>query len=150
MKKISIFLSMLLLSISCVTLSPAKEPQPTSTLQPTSELEPTSEPVMRIPTTDPDQPMEVQAGETFEIVIDSNPTTGYHWELIGELDTNVVQFVSRDYIQDEPVKPGSGGVDVWTFQAVSVGQVQIVLGSYPPSNDVTDPQQTVTFDVIVK
>ena len=150
MKKISILLSILLFSISCVTLSPVKEPQPTAEPEPTPELEPTSEPVIRIPTTDPDQPMEAQAGETFEIVIDSNPTTGYHWELIGELDANVVQFVSRYYINDEPVKPGSGGVDVWTFQAVSVGQVQIMLGSYPPSNDVTDPQQTVTFDVMVK
>lgn len=150
MKKISILLSMLLFSISCVTLSPVKEPQPTAEPEPTPELEPTSEPVIRIPTTDPDQPMEAQAGETFEIVIDSNPTTGYHWELIGELDVNVIQLVSRDYIQDEPVKPGSGGVDVWTFQAVSAGQVQIILGSYPPSNDVTDPQQTVTFDVMVK
>jgi inhibitor of cysteine peptidase len=100
--------------------------------------------------TDPSRPIEVQAGETFQIVIDANPSTGYHWGLTGELDGKLVELLSRDYTEDEPVMPGSGGVDVWTFKAVSAGQAQITLGSYPPSNDPVDPEQTVTFDVTVK
>lgn len=100
--------------------------------------------------TDPAQPIEVGAGETFHIVIDANPSTGYHWELIGELDGNLVEFVSRDYTADEPVMPGSGGVDVWVFKAAAAGQTRITLGSYPPSLDAIDPEQTVTFDVTVK
>ena len=99
--------------------------------------------------TDPAQPIEVQAGETFHIVVDSNPSTGYHWELTGELDGTIVQFVSRDYTADEPVAPGSGGVDVWTFNAVAAGSVQITLGSFPPDANVTEPEQTVTFNIVV-
>ncbi|MBI2331997.1 MAG: protease inhibitor I42 family protein, partial [Chloroflexi bacterium] len=47
--------------------------------------------------------------------------TGYHWEFVGEPDGNVIEFVSSDYKADEPVLPGSGGVEVWTFKAVSAG-----------------------------
>jgi predicted secreted protein len=100
--------------------------------------------------TDPATPIEVAAGETFHIVVVSNPSTGYHWDFIGELDTNVVEFVSSDYTADEPVMPGSGGVDVFTFNAVAAGQTQITLGSYPPDTSVTEPQETMTFDIIVK
>lgn len=100
--------------------------------------------------TDPATPIEVQTGETFNIVIVSNPSTGYHWDFTGELDGNVVEFISGDYTADEPVMPGSGGVDVWTFRAVAAGQTQITLGSYPPDTSVTEPEETMIFDIIVK
>jgi predicted secreted protein len=100
--------------------------------------------------TDPTQPIEVQAGETFHIVIDSNPSTGYHWELTGELDSNIVKFVSTEYTADEPVMPGSGGVDVWAFKAIANGETQITLGHYPPGVTEGVPEQSVTFSVIVK
>ena len=98
--------------------------------------------------TDPNVPIEVNAGETFTIVIESNPTTGYHWETVGDL--NGVEFVSSDYKADEPVLTGSGGVDIWTFKAVSAGETQIMLGSYPPGVTDGDPEQSVTFRIIVK
>jgi predicted secreted protein len=137
MKKIYLLLFVTILSIGCLTLSPTAEPTP--------------EPARKtVATTDPNQSIEVQTGGTFDIFIDSNPTTGYHWEIVGEMDG--VEFVSRDYVADEPVKPGSGGVDVWTFKAVSVGQAQITLGSYPPGVDAEsgEPEQTVAFNIIVK
>lgn len=99
---------------------------------------------------DPAQPIEATAGEEFTLVLDANPTTGYHWELVEELDAGVVEFVSRDYNADQPVTTGSGGTDAWTFKAVAAGETQITLGYYPPSNDPVDPQQTVTFTVTVK
>ncbi len=96
--------------------------------------------------TDSAQPIEVQTGEMFHIVIDSNPTTGYHWEVVGEL--NGVEFISTEYTADEPVITGSGGVDVWTFKAVASGETQITLGSYPPG--ATEFEQTVSFTVVIK
>lgn len=98
--------------------------------------------------TDPAQPIEVNAGEEFTIVIESNPTTGYHWEIIGELDN--IEFVSREYRADEPVLTGSGGVDVWTFKAIATGEARITLGYYPPYEEPEPPQQTATFVVTVK
>ncbi|MBI3153468.1 MAG: protease inhibitor I42 family protein [Chloroflexi bacterium] len=97
----------------------------------------------------PTKQLEAEVGNEFKIVIDSNPTTGYHWELVGEMDENIVEFVSRDYRADTPQTVGSGGVDVWVFKALAVGETTIMLGYYPPG-DSTEAQQTVTFNVVVK
>jgi inhibitor of cysteine peptidase len=99
---------------------------------------------------DPAKQLEAEAGNEFKLIIESNPSTGYHWELVEELDESVVKFVSREYRAEEPVIPGSGGVDVWVFEAVAAGETQITLGYYPPSNDPVEAQQTVTFIVTVK
>ena len=100
---------------------------------------------------DSQQPIEVDAEEEFSIVLESNPTTGYRWDLTGELNQNVVEFVKNDYTStSDPNLIGGGGLDVWTFKAVNTGQVQITLGYYPPSNDPVDPQQTTTFTVVVR
>lgn len=98
--------------------------------------------------TDPTKTIEVKTGEQFTIVIESNPTTGYHWEMMNELD--YIEFISKDYQADEPMLTGSGGVEVWTFKAISVGEAQITLGYYPPYEDPKPPQQTTTFVVTVK
>ncbi len=133
MKKIFSLLLLAALSFGCSTLNPTTEPEPPAPDTTTS--------------TDPARPIEVQAGETFEIIIDSNPTTGYHWEIIGEL--NGVEFISREYMADKPVLAGSGGMDIWTFKAVATGQMQITLGSFPPS-DISEPEQSVAFNIVVK
>ena len=98
--------------------------------------------------TDPSQPIVVDAGEPFMIVVESNPSTGYHWELVGDLTG--VEFVSREYTPSEPILTGSGGVDVWAFKAISAGETQITLGSYPPDVDGGEPEQSITFSVEVK
>jgi inhibitor of cysteine peptidase len=99
---------------------------------------------------DPAKNLEAAAGSEFKIVIDSNPSTGYHWELGDDLDENIVKFVSIDYHADEPVIPGSGGRDVWVFKAVKAGEAHITLWYYSPSNEPAEPQQKVTFTVTVK
>jgi len=110
----------------------------------------TASPVDELVISEPGRSIEVIAGNEFKIVIESNPSTGYHWELIGDLDDRVIQFISNDYRASEPVMPGSGGADVWVFKAIEAGETTITLGYYPPSNDPVDPQQTITFDVTVK
>ncbi len=95
--------------------------------------------------------IEVNAGKEFNIVLEANPTTGYHWAIVGELDSNVVGFVKNDYTSTSDSNlVGGGGVEVWVFKALNAGETQITLGYYPPSNDPVDPQQTVTFTIIVK
>lgn len=103
----------------------------------------------RLSETDPAIPIEATAGETFDIVIEANPTTGYEWRLVGALDETVVQFVAQDYEPDRPINEGSGGLDVWTFQAVAPGESKIVLGHYPPDGR-DEPERTVTFTVVVE
>ena len=102
--------------------------------------------------TDSKKTIAARAGEEFTIVIESNPTTGYHWEIVQDsLDENIVQFVSNAYQStSDPGLVGGGGVDIWTFKAVKPGEARIVLGYYPPSNTPTDPERTETFTVTIK
>lgn len=97
----------------------------------------------------PEGLVETTVGKEFKVVLESNPTTGYHWEVVGDLDKNIVELVSRDYRSDQPVMPGSGGSDVWVFKGVGVGETTITLGYYPPDASA-EPQQTRTFTVKVK
>jgi inhibitor of cysteine peptidase len=98
---------------------------------------------------EPGKTIEVTAGNEFKIVIDSNPSTGYQWKLVGALDENIVQFVSNEYRASEPVMPGSGGSDVWVFRAVAAGETTITLGHFPPGEG-QPAEQEVTFTVSVK
>lgn len=93
--------------------------------------------------------LEATAGNEFKIILDSNPTTGYHWEVVGELDANVVQFISKNYKADGLQMPGSGGKDVWVFKAIAAGETTITLGNYPPDPSA-EPEQTIVFTVVVK
>jgi inhibitor of cysteine peptidase len=129
-----------ILLAGCATSSPT----PTATLPPTAETPSTlPEP------SDPTQLLAVPTGEEFDLVLPSNPSTGYHWELVEELDENIVQLVGQDYIAEQPVVPGSGGVDVWAFLAVNAGDTTIMFGYYPPGNDV-EPAETVIFSIAVE
>ncbi|MBX3059491.1 MAG: protease inhibitor I42 family protein [Anaerolineae bacterium] len=103
----------------------------------------------RLAETDPAVPLQVTAGKEFDIVIRANITTGYEWRLVGTLDETVVQFVAQDYEPDRPINEGSGGLDVWTFQAVAPGESKIVLGHFPPDGR-DEPERTVTFTVVVE
>ena len=140
MKRISVLLIATIFLTSCAT----------SSFTPTPTLPPTAETPNTLPEpTDHTQLISVTAGETFDLVVPSNPSTGYHWEIVPDLDENLVEFVAQDYIAEEPVMPGSGGVDMWTFRALNAGDTTIVLGYYPPDND-TDPDETVTFSIHVE
>lgn len=104
----------------------------------------------RLQETDPDTPLKVKVGKEFTIIIQSNPSTGYTWRLAEPLDETLVQFVEKDYRADKPVRPGSGGRDIWKFEAVSVGETEITFNLFPPSASDATSHQTVTFTVVVR
>lgn len=121
-----------------------------SSSTPTPTLPPTSEPTTSLPEpTDFTQLITVRAGETFDLVVPSNSSTGYRWDILPELDTTMVEFVTQEYVAEQPVIPGSGGVDVWTFRGLNPGDTTVVLGYYPPGNE-TDPEEVVTFSIHVE
>src|SRR5512141_3297629 len=80
--------------------------------------------------TSPESTINARVGEEFTIILESNPTTGYHWGLVpGALDETKVRFVSNDYQgTSDPGLVGGGGVEIWKFRALQSGDSQIVLG----------------------
>ncbi|MCD9623543.1 protease inhibitor I42 family protein [Rhabdothermincola salaria] len=56
---------------------------------------------------DPAAPVEAQIGERFALILDAEPTEGYRWEVVSEVDRAVVlplgsQFVLRDTVTNLP------------------------------------------------
>lgn len=140
MIRISLVMTAIMLLTGCGTPSPSPNP----TLLPIAETQNTL-----LEPTDHTQLITVKAGATFDLVVPSNPSTGYHWDIIPELDGKLIEFVAQDYVAEEPVMAGSGGMDVWTFRALEAGDTTIVLGFYPPGNE-TDPEESVTFSIHVE
>lgn len=102
--------------------------------------------------TDPSEDIEVAAGEAFTIVLASNATTGYQWQLSRPLDESVVTLVGSEYEGPGGLAPapGAGGQEVWTFQAVGPGTAAIDLGYVRPWEEITSPVDSRTFTVVVK
>lgn len=50
--------------------------------------------------TDPTQLIVAGPGQTFDIVLPSNPSTGYRWDLVREQDANLLQLVEQTYIAE--------------------------------------------------
>ncbi len=71
-------------------------------------------------------------GEIVEVNLSANPSTGYTWIVDENYDRRVIEFISKVYIphqppDSEPIKTGSGGVEVITFKVIGKGQTKINL-----------------------
>ncbi|MDD4617233.1 MAG: protease inhibitor I42 family protein [Alphaproteobacteria bacterium] len=94
-------------------------------------------------------PVSVTVGQTFSLSVKSNPTTGYQWQLARPLDQRVVRFVSKNYVPPESKLASAGGTDIWTFQAIGKGSVEIPLIYVRPWVKNKPPAESATFRVNV-
>ena len=92
----------------------------------------------------------VKEGETFEITLDSNPSTGFAWEIVGELDANDIEEVDNVYAaaenKQDPPLVGAGGKEVWTFKAIQKGEFEIKM-KYCQAFDRDNPIEEKTIFV---
>ena len=82
----------------------------------------------------------LRPGGRLHVKIESNPTTGYYWTLKTALDEQVLRLVSEDYMAD-PAPPGivgSGGRQLFVFEAVGVGRDTIELSYERHADDVAE------------
>jgi inhibitor of cysteine peptidase len=72
--------------------------------------------------TNKNREIAASVGEPFVIELESNPTTGYEWQL--DVDESRVKVVGRQYRRGgEGV--GAGGSELFTLQPVKSGDVSI-------------------------
>jgi inhibitor of cysteine peptidase len=81
---------------------------------------------------DPANLIEVEVGEEFAIVLESNQTTGYQWELAEELDTEIVVLVKTEYEAPDTEVMGAAGEEKLTFKAEKLGDTSITLAYVRP------------------
>jgi inhibitor of cysteine peptidase len=69
--------------------------------------------------------VEVAPGESFEIQLPENPTTGYRWHIRSPGEP--VLEVQDDSFQASAIVPGAGGVRCWRFRAAQEGTADLEM-----------------------
>ena len=97
-------------------------------------------------------PIEIEVGQEFIITLDSNPTTGYQWQLAELLDEAILRLIGSKYEAPEakPGLVGAGGKERWTFKAVGEGETKICLKYVRSWEKDVAPVRSETFSVIVR
>jgi len=95
--------------------------------------------------------MEVTVGQHFVISLESNPSTGYSWELTSPLPA-WLELIGSEYtpIPPDPPAPGSGGVEEWTFRANAAGTTTLTLAYRQPWATDEPPAQQKTFVIVAR
>lgn len=94
-------------------------------------------------------PSGLRAGDTFKIVLKSNPTTGYGWTshfndaLLEKLDDSFMA-------SDAPGLVGVGGYHVFTFKALASGTSTLRFDYARPWEKDVDPIESKTFEITAK
>ena len=95
------------------------------------------------------KPITVQPGKTFTLSLDSNPTTGYRWQLAKPLDEQHVKLITNEYQRPATRLMGAGGKETWTFKALTEGNTEIHLKYVRPWQTNSAPARTTHVLVTV-
>ena len=89
-------------------------------------------------------------GETLQIRLDSNPTTGYQWRR-HVADAAVLRQVGEVmFVKPDDPMLGAGGTEVFTFQAIAPGRTMVKLVYLRPWEKDLTPAATFSVTVVVQ
>lgn len=100
---------------------------------------------------DSGRPIDIGLNRQFVIVLGSNPTTGYSWQLTH--DESMLKLVEQTYKPAEEVKDsmvGAGGVEYFRFKTLKKGETEITLVYKQPWEEPTPQDETKVFTVRIK
>jgi inhibitor of cysteine peptidase len=72
------------------------------------------------------QQVTMTVGQDLVLRLESNPSTGYGWE-VAELDTSVVAQQGEPRFLPSSDLPGASGIETWRFRAVGRGRTDLRL-----------------------
>jgi predicted secreted protein/N-acetylneuraminic acid mutarotase len=101
---------------------------------------------------DDDGQVELELGKLLVVTLESNPSTGYRWELLNNNESILKQFGQAEYKPADTSEPpivGAGGWEIFRFKAVNAGQMTLEL-IYHRSWEDAEPLKTFSIQVIVK
>ncbi|NSW85179.1 MAG: protease inhibitor I42 family protein [Syntrophobacteraceae bacterium] len=99
---------------------------------------------------DTGSPVRLQVGEEFTITLESNPTTGYGWQLTGKPNPDVVRHVSNEFKGSETGMLGAGGMEWWKFRTVGQGKTVLSFEYLRPWEKGEAPIRKIRFTVVVR
>jgi inhibitor of cysteine peptidase len=97
--------------------------------------------------------VELALGQDLTITLESNPSTGFRWEVV-EIDQPILQQVGEaQYVPADPNQsplPGQAGRETLRFQAVAPGRITLQLAYHRSWEKNVEPQKTYTLHVLVR
>jgi len=100
--------------------------------------------------TDSGKTIQCNVNSTFSIVLDSNPTTGYRWQLASSQNGALLKLIGSQYRAPETELAGAGGEEIWSFKALSVGQTTIIFEYMRPWEKGKEPIKRTVFTVHIQ
>ena len=98
--------------------------------------------------------LEVAVGDTFKVILCSNPTTGFLWSESAQIgDPTVVEQTEHEFITPESETPppvGTPGQEIWTFKALKEGTSTISLEYSRPWEGGEKGEWLFDMTVVVK
>jgi inhibitor of cysteine peptidase len=109
---------------------------------------------IKIESSIPPSSLQIYTGDQFVFYIESNPSTGYTWQMASGIDESVVKLSSQELIQPPqtttPPIVGAPGQQKFTFTAVAKGQTIITLNYARPWEKDVPPAKTQVINATVK
>lgn len=110
--------------------------------------------VVTVALPEPDQPTlareaTVAVGGDLEVILGSNPTTGYSWDITSQPDMGVLQRVGKGGSPPPTPLPGAPGTQSFSFSGVSSGSTTIEFTYWQPFDKDAKPAQVLTLNVEV-
>lgn len=94
--------------------------------------------------------IEVPAGDTFTLILGSNPTTGFQWDENAAIsDISILEQVSHEFIEPDSELVGASGKQKWTFDALKKGTVTVSLEYSRPWEGGEKGEWTYEIEVTV-
>ncbi|MBD3282489.1 MAG: hypothetical protein GF387_02670, partial [Candidatus Portnoybacteria bacterium] len=95
------------------------------------------------------QTIEAKEGGDFSIILNSNPSTGYQWNI--DFDEEHIELLNRTYTSNaNEGLVGSGGVEVFSFLAKKSGEARIVFSYLRSWEKDKDPLQEKTYIINIR
>ncbi len=93
--------------------------------------------------------IDTKKGEKFLVVLDSNPTTGYSWEV--SLDSNYVQLDDRNFASEASEgMVGAGGEETFNFTALESGNTEITFSYLRSWEKDVEPVEKKMYNIIIE
>jgi len=96
--------------------------------------------------------VELEQGQILVVTLESNPTTGYRWE-VAEIQESILEQMGEAEFKPsqtgEPPIVGAGGWEIFRFKAISAGQMTLQLVYHRPWEEGVEPINTFSIEVVV-
>ena len=94
--------------------------------------------------------IRVLAGKQFSITLAANRTTGYAWRLATPPDPVMLKQISNDYHAADSGALGAPGEEVWTFESIVQGTVQLNFEYVRPFEKNAKSVKTAKYSVVIE